>query len=117
MSKLRVCPNCGGSQTTKGKVDQWRCLNAFELVPMAPWTCGGCGHVWEPPAPKWLLLFLLTLGLIALGAAALASGFRVVLRTALSVLMASALIFSVVRGLRSRAPKTITQGRRPGDPA
>jgi hypothetical protein len=113
MSQTRACPNCGGAQTTKGKVDQWRYLNAFDFVPMAPWTCGACGHVWEPPPLTWLLALLLALGFLGLGltAVSFSIGSGPLLRRILLGVMSIALIASCIAKMRDRAPKTLTQGR------
>lgn len=115
MSKAVICPNCGGAKTAKGKVDQWRYLNAFDFVPMAPRSCGDCGHDWEPPAPQWVLVLLMLLGFLVLGlmGVAFAYGGNNVVRKIILGVMGVVLIVGCIGRLRNRAPTTITQGRQP----
>jgi hypothetical protein len=116
MSKKTNCPNCGSASTTKGKVDQRRTLNAFDFVPMAPWSCGDCGQVWEPPAPKWALVLFLLLGLLLLGVTAfvIAIGDKHWFRQIIRATMGIVIIVGCIGRLRNRAPTIITPGRKPG---
>ncbi len=50
-----ACPACGGSKLIKPNRREKRSLGIFHVLPVR--KCGGCGHLWEPPAPAWLLVF------------------------------------------------------------
>ncbi len=63
------CPKCGSSRHRKTNSEA-----SFQVL--ASRRCRDCGHVWEPPAPRWLLWVGLGIGTIwiALGAFMIGQG-------------------------------------------
>ena len=57
------CPKCGGTSywfRRDGSEPYWSGLR-FQAMPSR--KCFQCGYVWEPLAPKWVLIFGLFFGL------------------------------------------------------
>lgn len=116
MSSKINCPNCGGAKSTERKGDVWRQMKSSDFLPMAARECGDCGHVWEPPVPKWALVLILLLGILGVGVTgvAFAIGVKHVFRQILLSIMSILFIVTCIARLRNREPKTITPGRKLG---
>ena len=109
--KPHVCPNCGGADTVPGFKHPWK----NEVTPR---VCRACGHEWEPPAPLWFLVPVAVLGLfgLALGVVRFALAFdRQPFRVSLFLLGMGLVTGACLYRLVVRKPKTLRQGRPPGE--
>ena len=109
-----ICPNCGRENIVIPKAHEWRGSRVFDFAAVVPKKCGDCGHIWEPPAPVWLLALGILLGMCCIGLAAglIISHDRAFYR----VFIASSVGFLSLGGsiarLKKRGPRTIVVGRK-----
>lgn len=64
----QTCPQCGSTAKEKPTDEDQKRAGKFQALPLR--KCADCKHVWEPPAPVWVLvlgvlagLFLVAFGL------------------------------------------------------
>lgn len=65
------CPKCGSANVRKAKGAEWQGFDIFSFAAIRPKKCEGCGQIWEPAAPVWLLVVGIVVGLVMIGLAVL----------------------------------------------
>ena len=59
----KSCPRCQANDICPTEPEDLEAANiSTEFQAVEPCKCLKCGHIWEPPAPKWLLGIGLFLG-------------------------------------------------------
>jgi hypothetical protein len=65
----KSCPQCQANDIGPAATEDLEAANiSTEFQAVKPQKCLQCGHIWEPPAPKWLLGIGLFLGSLCIAA-------------------------------------------------
>jgi len=70
-----ACPKCYSTQRTQPSRQEKQASGMFRVFSLQ--KCASCGHLWEPPAPRWLLFVGIVAGLwfIIVGVISLSGAF------------------------------------------